>query len=244
MKWSDEDIDFLIENWGEFSMKHFVKTLKRNEEAISQKAYRLGLGPYYRASDYILFSNLLDVLGMNETNSKNKLLKAGIPVKIKRWKSKTVHIIYIEDFWEWAEKNKAVVSFSKLERNVLGKEPQWVNQKRLLDQKRLFLYKTSKWTLAEDQKLIYLTKKQHYTYESLAKALSRTEAGIKKRMSVLGIPLKKKRPLCMKRWTKDEIAKMMELYEKGYDHYLISEVLPNRTPSAIREKYRSCSKSA
>lgn len=40
----------------------------------------------------------------------------------------TFKIIYLDEFWKWAEKNRSFLDFSKMEPLALGKEPGWVNE--------------------------------------------------------------------------------------------------------------------
>lgn len=59
----------------------------------------------------------------------------GALLKLRKKLNHAYKVIKIDEFWDWAEKNKEVVRFNKLEENALGKEPKWVKEKRYLDKK-------------------------------------------------------------------------------------------------------------
>ena len=63
-----------------------------------------------------------------------QLKKLNIPlVKVVRCQSK--EMVDMRKFWEWAEENKKQLNFAKFEKGALGKEPDWVDEKRKLDYK-------------------------------------------------------------------------------------------------------------
>lgn len=98
-------------------------------------------------------------------------------------------MIDIEDFWKWAEKNKSLLDFSRFDKYTLGAEPDWVDEKRKADFKKLQLHgqHNAAWTKAEDDRLRYLLEKNRYTYSELAQELRHSEGAIKRRILDLGI---------------------------------------------------------
>ena len=122
-KWSESEIEFLKENYGIKSIKSISKILDRTEVAVRVKVGRLHL--VKNDGDFITLHQLVVALGLGNSysNVKRKFLKNGL--KTNRSNSLT-----IDYFWEWAEKHKHILDFSKFEKNLLGKEPSWVDEKR------------------------------------------------------------------------------------------------------------------
>lgn len=163
----------------------------------------------------------------------NRWIENGLPIKKHLVKNSRFKVIDIDDFWKWAEQNKDIVNFSQMEENVLGKEPEWVKQKRRIDIREKF--KKTPWTPTEDKKLIQLLDKYEYTYDDLCKALNRTEGAIKRRIITLGLT---QRPIRNydRHWTEEETEKLLVMKSKGHCWEEIGREL-NRSGSAVRGKY-------
>ena len=163
----------------------------------------------------------------------NRWIENGLPVKKHKVKNSTFRVIDIDDFWKWVEQHKELVDFSRLEENVLGKEPAWVKEKRRIDKREKF--NTEPWTPAEDSKLIQLLDRYEYTYHDLSQILNRSEGAIKRRIYDLGLvqrPVRNEN----KPWTEEETRKLLEMKAKGHCWEEIGRAL-NRTGSAVRGKY-------
>ncbi len=197
------------------------------------KAMKMQLGAFLDNGDYITYSQLLLVL---KERDKSKVIswieKRNFPVHVKRVRTTCFRTVKIEEFWKWAKENQDMLDFSKLEENILGKEPEWVKQKRKLDFERNRKYKTSFWTKTEDEQLIFLVRQQKYNCNEISKKLCRTEGAVRRRMQDLGI---KDRLLKTKSqaWTEEQKQMVIHLIEKGYSYELIAEQL-EKSSKAIR----------
>ena len=234
--WTEEEEEFLAENWGMFSMEHIAKKLNRTPHAIQIRAVKLGLGPFLESGDYITLNQLLlQLRGYNgRTYTVKQWIEKGLPVKTKKVKSSSFKVVNLDDFWEWAEKNRTLIDFSKLEENALGKEPDWVKEQRKADIE-MKKFKRGPWTKAEDKRLINLLREFRWTYKEISEKLNRTEGAIKRRMLDLGL---KERPVRMSNhnpWTKEEEEIVIELYNKGYQPDIMTQYI-NRSAQAIRGK--------
>lgn len=126
-----------------------------------------------------------------------------------------------------------MLDFSKFEAGILGKEPEWVKQKRQHDIERSQKYIKTPWTKTEDEQLKYLLKKQKYTWHELSQKLRRTAGAIQVRVIELGI---KDRPIRADnhvRWTEKEKEQMKELIMLGYGYELMSEKI-GKSGKALR----------
>jgi hypothetical protein len=237
-KWTKEEEQYLEENWGTISVRTLAKNLGRSEHAVNVRRQRLGLGAFLNNGDYITFNQLKCAIGigggtgyMNISWIKNR----GFPVHTKRVKQNSFKIVYLDEWWKWAEQNKDLLDFSKFEENVLGKEPAWAKEKRRLDILKNQKYITTPWTKAEDDKLIRLVKQQKYTYLELAKLLRRTDGAITRRLNDFGIserPIRESPHNC---WTDNDLYQLGELIKAGYSYPIIAEHL-NKSAKACRGK--------
>jgi len=220
--WTKEDESYLMESWGLISVGTIAKNLGRSINAVELKARRLGLGPFLDAGDYVTLNQLMKVMrGLSRSNSgytytTKQWIDKGLLVKTKKVIRCSFKVVYLDDWWDWAEENSTLIDFSKLELLALGKEPKWVEDQRKADTEKRLQYKTTPWTKAEDKMLTDLLNSYRYTYRELSLRLRRTEGAIKRRMLDLKI---KARPLKMPNhnpWTKEETEKLIELYHKGH----------------------------
>lgn len=235
-KWTKEEDFFLKDTWGNYSYSVLSNRLKRSKSAIVARANKLGLGPLLMGGEYITFNQIRTVLGLcgGGYTFKDYVNKYNFPIKTKVVNKKRFRIVYLDDFWKWAENNKTIVDFSRLEENALGKEPEWVKGKRKEDFKRFNLVPKKKdWSEAEDQKLIHLLKKYKYTYTDLTNILGRTSGSIQNRILYLGLM---ERPIEMKKakWTDEEIERLKELIINGDDYVRITQKFPYRSEQSIR----------
>lgn len=225
--WTKEEVDYLQEHWGSIPLENMVKKLKRTNASIYTKAMKLNLGGYCDSGEMLTTSELIRTLGYEKTIAwtRDRLIKHGLPVKKVKIINKTVYKLKIDDFWKWAEKNKKLVNFARLEKGALGKEPAWVDEKRKLDLENPIKKSGYRpWTKEEDNLLVSKVKSYRYTYKDLAEEFKRTEASIKHRLYLLKVPYRPV-PKEHKVWTDEEKRKAIELVKAGYDNYAIAKEL-------------------
>lgn len=236
--WTKEEKNYLENKWGTVSVSYIARKLGRTENSVLCKAQRMKLGSRMLANDDMTFNELLKALGQQGSYSwlRDKYInKYGLPVK-KRGKYLKIKI---DDFWKWAEQHKQILNFCHFEENMLGKEPEWVKEKRKADLKNPRKVNNNRpWSKEDDALLIQKTKSCRYTYKDLSKELHRTENAIKRRLYDLGVPY---RPVPMDthvKWTDEENNKMMELYKKGFDSYVIASIL-NKSQLGISDRIKA-----
>lgn len=233
--WSTSELTYLEEKWRVVSIPTIAKHLNRSVEAVKLKANRLDLGRHLHGGEYITFNQLCIALGKYFSQIKARFIPRGLPIKHKKSVNKSFRIIYIKDFWEWAEKHKDLLEFSTFEVNALGEEPEWVKEKRRADfyAKR---YIETPWTKEHDARLIYLLNAYRYGYREISVDLQRTEGAIKRRMINLKL---KQRPIKAENhipWTDNEVRTLVDLRSKGYGYEVIAERLGTRSALAVRGK--------
>ena len=167
---------------------------------------------------------------------KSWIENRGMPVHSKKVIKNTFKIVYLDEFWKWAEKNRSFLDFSKMEPLTLGKEPAWVNEQRKKDYKSNALQRKDRWTPYEDDKLRYLLKQQKYGYAEVAEILYRSEGAIQRRCMDLGI---RERPVKAdiggNLWTDDMYCIITKGIKNGDSYSLIANRI-GKSEKAVRGK--------
>lgn len=238
--WTEKEINYLKEKWGVLSMKTLSKKLNRTIPAIRNRAVRLKLGSHLLGDGHITVRNLIELIGQkcNITCYLRKFEKNNCPIKKKLIIEKRIRVIYIDEFWEWAYKNRNILDFSRFPYGNLGPEPKWVDIKRRADRRKKATYKASPWTKEEDKRLLFLLRQHKYTRRDLAKKFNRTQGAIEKRMHDLKLI---ERPVAENnhiKWTKEEFDLLVELLKDGYDYEVISEIM-DKSSKGIRNRVYS-----
>lgn len=227
-----------------YSIPTIAKRMNRSEAAIKVRATRLGLGAHIAASEFITFNVLIQELGISKPGSGScyswaleKFKKCGLKIHTHRVQNSTFKMVDIEEFWEFAEKNRHLFDFSRLEENVLGAEPEWVKVKRAEDYKRTRIVKPKNvwWTEAEDKELLRLLQQYRYTYPEIAERLRRSEGAIQRRIQDLGY---KERPLKADntvKWTQEQLDTLDQMIKDGSSYETMSGAI-GKSAKAIRGK--------
>ena len=237
--WTKEEEERLAEEWGMYSVDTIAKHLSRSHNAILIKVSRLGLGSHLSNSSMVTLNQLLDALGLHGgyTERSRKFKAAGLKIHKQRVKDCSFRMVDLEEFWEWAEKNKQLIDFSRFEENALGAEPSWVKVKRAEDFKRGRMVKprNAKWTEAEERELIRLLRTYRYGWAEIAQKLHRSEGAIQRRIQDLGL---KERPLREDPhsvWTDQQLATVHEMILAGSNYENMSLAI-GKSVKAIRGK--------
>lgn len=234
--WTKEEIEYLQDHYGQLSYGALAKNLNRSVTAIRVRADRLSLGAFLDSGEYVTFNQLRIALGITggcgyvmTSWVKNR----GFPMHYKRVNENRFKVVYIDEFWEWAEKNQDLLDFSNFEEYNLGAEPEWVKRKRKLDFETSRKYKKTPWTKTEDKELKRLVLLHKYTYAEISKKICRTCGAIQKRLCDLGIMDRPVRASNHNPWSDDDLQFLGELIKQGYNYDLIAEEI-GRSSKAIR----------
>ena len=189
-KWTAEEEAYLCEQWGYTSIETIANNLGRTKNSVLNKKCKLKLGPFLDSGDYITVNQLYKCFrnrAFSTYQCKSWVADRGLPVKKKLVGNTRWTIIYLDAFWKWAEKNRSFIDFSKLEPNILGKEPAWVEQQRKNDYYAFALQRKDPWSKDEDQRLKHLLALQRYGYKELSEMLHRSAGAIQRRCKDLGL---------------------------------------------------------
>lgn len=236
--WTQEEVDYLRNVWGNVSVKNITKHLSRSVYSVLNKVNKLKLGTFLSCGErYVTLSYLSEaVYGNQSSGGYIKISWAqnrGLPLHTICRQKEKFEVVYIDEFWEWAYKNQSFLNFSKFEKYYLGAEPDWVDKKRRTDIRHSYKFITSPWTTVEDERLKKFLAEHKYSYRELSILLNRTEGAIQRRICDLGI---KERPVKADnhiKWTESEYMMLGEMIKNGYSYELISEKI-SKSVKAIR----------
>lgn len=241
-RWTAEEEEYLAENWGTLAIPTLARNLGRSEDAVVIRARRLGLGPFLDSGDYVSFNQLLvAVTGGNSGYGykiKSWVENRGFPLHYKRVGSQRWRIVYLKEFWEWAEKNRAFIDFSRMEPLALGEEPEWVAEQRRKDFETFALQRKDPWTSEEDSRLIMLLKQQRYGYAELSQMLRRSAGAIQRRCGDLGIkerPVKADTHGDRATWTQGDYDALANGIRRGDSYTRIGQAI-GKSEKAVRGK--------
>lgn len=240
--WRPPEDAYLQEKWGNCSIPAIAKHLNRSVNACKIRAHRLGLGPVLMAGDYITLNQLLIAVKGTNANSgyvlKSWVENRGLPVHTKKVVNNRFRVVYLSEFWEWAEKNRSFIDFSKMEPLALGAEPEWVAEQRKQDFRGYAIQRKDPWTPDDDNRLIMLLREHKYSYAELSDMLRRSSGAVQRRCQTLGIkerPVKADNHSSASKWTDRDFEILADGIRNGECYSQIGKKL-GRSDKAIRGK--------
>ncbi len=230
--WTEEEKEKLRELWGEYSIGHISKKLKRKESAIEVMAGKLRLGCRYK--NYMSANQAGELLGV-EGRVLIRWKDKGLKIKTKEGVERQRHLICIEDLTKFLKDNQDLWDSRKLELFALGQEPEWLKEKRRKDMKEPAKH-GARWTKQEEGMLIaqYNAGKSK---KEIAAMLGRSEMGVQRKVDKLKSSGKLDKKVIICPWIKEEINIMLEMEKQHKSDAEIAWAL-GREEIHIRDKRR------
>ena len=239
-QWAPEEDAYLSEMWGYVSIDGLGKHLNRSRNAVIGRVRRLGLPPFLESGDYVTMNQLLHALGYGSVHAyhaKSWVEERDFPMKIKMRSSKaSVKVVYLDEFWAWAEKNRSFVDFSRMEPLALGQEPAWVQEQRRIDYRSFAIQRKDRWTEQEDSRLKMLLGLKKYGYAELSEMLARSAGAIQRRISDLGLTDKPVRVPTHGQnsvWTPEHVQILCEGIRNGVSYAILARQI-GKSEKAVR----------
>lgn len=232
-RWTEEEIDYLFEEYGKRSLKIITKNLSRSDASVTSMATRLGLQLKTNQA-WFTVGEFCEVTKIARGTVQYWINNFDFPAKkIKNISSKYVRVDPA-NFWRWAAENKQLIQWSEFPKHALGDEPKWVREARKASMNKV--NKRRPWTKWEIEELRYLLNQNRYTYPELSDRLNRSHGAIKRKIYDLELPW----PVYINRrvsekYTEQEIEKAIKLYQAGYPMMQIAKIL-GRTEMGLRGK--------
>ena len=240
-RWTKEEEDYLEDRWGTVSIPAIAQKLGRTVSAVKIRAGRLGLGAVLMCGEYVTFHQLVVALGCTGGDGykiTSWIKNRGFPIHRKKVDQCSFKVVYLHEFWEWAEKNRSFLDFSKMEPLALGKEPPWVAQQRRHDHEAYAVQRKDPWTAAEDQQLLMLLGQHKYGYAELSQMLRRSAGAIQRRCKDLGTqlrPVKADNHGPTAAWTEEDYRILENGIKEGASYTVIGNRI-GKSEKAVRGK--------
>lgn len=236
--WTPEEENYLMEKWGQASIPAIAKKLNRTISAVKIRASKLRLGPVLMGGDYVTLNQLLVAVTGSRGSYSHKceswVKKRGLPVHTKRVVDNSFKVVYLDEFWEWAERNRSFIDFSKMEPLALGAEPDWVGRQRKIDAVSFANQRKDPWTEQEDQRLAYLLKQHKYTYAEVSRELHRSAGAIQRRCRDLNLKERPVRESPYNPWSDADLQLMADMIRQGCSYTMIGDACGGRSEKAVR----------
>ena len=235
--WTPAEELLLEESWGTVSIPVIAERLGRSVAAIKIHAVRLNLGPVLMGGDYVTLNQLSKAIGYDNSGYKIKswVENRNLPVHKKRVEKCSFRVVYLDEFWEWAEKNRSFIDFSKFPSLALGVEPAWVDKQRKKDRMSNSLQRKDPWTPMEDSRLLSLLAEQRYGYQELSRLLHRSCGAIQRRCCDLKTKLRPVRVSTNQVWSEASYKILADGIRNGDGYALIGERI-GKSEKAVRGK--------
>jgi DNA-binding CsgD family transcriptional regulator len=180
MRYVSYELQIIKEYIGKESIAAIAKRINRSAIGLEMKINRMGMSNTKTYSGMMTAGELASVLGIERNTVIGWVNRHGLIAKqrITRHKRKFT-FIEVEDFWEWASNNKCKVDFSRLEKNSLPPEPNWVEAERKNTKEKVYRC----WTTAEEKILLELSLEK--SFKEIARILGRTPYSVEKKYSRL-----------------------------------------------------------
>lgn len=187
--WTQKELDYIAEVWGEKTIPEIARHLGRSIDAVKVKTQRLGYTGQKWYGGMMSARKVSELLGVDvHAVCDYWIPKCGLKGKRKRLgtSKKTTTIIMFEDLLAWLETHQELWDSRRLELYALGAEYEWLVKKRKADALRPGRC-AQKWTPQEDARLVALFRCGNMTYAEIAAELGRPESGIGHRLRRLDV---------------------------------------------------------
>lgn len=187
--WTQDELDYISEVWGEKTIPQIARHLGRSVNAVKIKCVRLGYTGQKWYGNMMSARKVSELLGVDvHAVCDYWIPKHGLPGKRKRLgssKQKTT-IIMFDDLLQWLENHQDLWDSRRVELYGLGMEYEWLQRKRASDAlipKR----KSQLWTPEEDRQLISMFRKGDMTMAEMGAVLHRPASGVEHRLTRLDV---------------------------------------------------------
>jgi hypothetical protein len=191
--WTKEEDEIAIYCLGRMTYDAIGKKLGRTAQGVEKRMIKLGYSSTRECCPYLTMRQFQMAIRTDHHIVTRWIKKHGMPIKNMRiaykrdLKYKSL-FVDPEEFWIWAEQNKSLVDFSRIEKHALLPEPDWVEEERIKGP----ISKIREWTAEDDQELFELYYKQCNSQKEVARIMGRSHTVIGEKVALLRNTQKKK----------------------------------------------------
>ena len=185
-RWTDEEKEYLCENWGEKDLNVIAKKLKRTIPAIKHMVRELELPSAQDASTYLTQREVARIMGVTNKKlayweQKRKIISFK---SIKLCGKMTYKVIQLDKLLDVLKQHQDIWDANKVELYAFGEEPLWLQEKRKSDATKVYGNNNESWTAAQDMQLHSLWRRK-VPQKEMAEALEKTPRAIRHRICKL-----------------------------------------------------------
>lgn len=228
-RWTEDEIKEFTNDWKDADMTpgRLVKKYHRTWGGLRRKAYKLGLGKRPVSDIYLTVKQVAAEMNVQEYTVR-RWIELGLRTKKSKTNKTTTHLIDADDLLVFLESHQKLFDASKISDILFYDEPDWLKNKRRYDFANYNKNRNTEWSLADDNRLVWLFSKGR-TDEEISKEMHRSCSAIQAHRFILG--------LCRPQnyWSEYEISVLLKYHEYKTVSEL-HEMLPERTAAAISRK--------
>lgn len=134
-KWTKEEETLLSDLWGSDSIENIAKKLNRTISSITNRVYVLGLGSQIENNyDGLRIQDISDIFQVNRNVILTSWVSLGLKLSFRKRSNHSVYsYVQIKDLYDFLEANQNIWNSKNLDKNILGVEPEWLKEKRIMD---------------------------------------------------------------------------------------------------------------
>lgn len=136
--WTSEEEEILSDLWGTVSVDKIAEKLDRTVSSLKNKVFQLGLGSQMENNyDGISITQVAELFNVNDQTVSIYWISLGLKTTTRNIsKTRKYRYVTINDLYDFLEKNQNIWDSRYLEKNILGKEPDWLKEKRKSDREK------------------------------------------------------------------------------------------------------------
>ena len=182
-RWTEEEDEFILKYYGIRPVEWLSCKLKRTSEAIESRMTKISCGGARGNTQYITSYELAREVGVDVHTVYRWVENHQLKNETIKTNNAEFMAFDVVVFWKWAENNKELINFNKIEKNALLPEPAWVDEQRKLDFYNRPQKEKQVWTKEEDERLWHLFYQQGMTQKEIGELMGRSTNGIQRRLS-------------------------------------------------------------
>ncbi|MDD4188112.1 MAG: hypothetical protein PHX04_05105 [Bacilli bacterium] len=228
-KWSQDEEQEFKDLWGYEPLELIAKKMQRSVFSLKVKAVRMGLGSMISNNyEKITISDISELLDITRDRITGTWVDLGLNITLtKLTNEKSYMTVTWDDLMKFLENNQSEWDSRKVERNMLGLEPEWLVEKRARDLKENPLW-YRRWTEEEIVKAENLFNSGK-DYQTIALEIDRSEWAVTNLLRNIGYAYR-----LPQFWKGNEIKYLRKNYQ-NMTYAEIAETL-GRTTKAIGAK--------
>lgn len=184
-KWTQEEKDYVYDNWGDMSIRYIARTLGRSSTSIIRFAEREQLGGAVFNDLFLSTVEASEIIGVDPKTIITWIDTKQLKARKKAIKKRRVYQIDPTDFKDFLRDNQDKWKATNLQEGFFDdNQCEWLINKKERDNNPIAIKSKSLWTIKEQLKLQALVQ-QGLTNREIAKILNRTQVSVQRKRAKL-----------------------------------------------------------